>query len=249
MTDVAAASGGTLSIEHVIRETFGICRRNLVTLLLLAAIFYGAVIAIAIVGVVIGGVAIFAGGGGIGNMMAAAPFIVLLAVFVIAASVALQAASIQVAVADLSRRRTSVGPALQLALSHVWPLVGIGLLAGLGIGFGFMLFVVPGLILMTIWSVVVPVRIVENTGVFDSFGRSAQLTKGSRWSIFGLVVLYMFVTIMFQWALNGALGQFVGFIGSILLSIPAPVGIAVIYMELRRIKGEATPESLASVFD
>ena len=47
----------------------------------------------------------------------------------------------------------------------------------------------PGLILLTIWSVVVPVLMLEGTGVFRSFGRSQELVRGHGWSVFAVVAI------------------------------------------------------------
>ena len=59
-------------------------------------------------------------------------------------------------------------------------LIVVGILAGIAIAIGFVLLIIPGLFLITIWSVIVPVIVIERTGVFDSFGRSRELVKGQR---------------------------------------------------------------------
>ena len=63
----------------------------------------------------------------------------------------------------------------------VIPLLVAGLLAGLGIAIGFVLLVIPGLFLLTIWAVIGPVIVVEGTGALDSFGRSRALVRGYGW--------------------------------------------------------------------
>ncbi len=45
---------------------------------------------------------------------------------------------------------------------------------------------VPGIILAMMLAVAVPVAIVESKGAFDALGRSRELTKGNRWSIFAV---------------------------------------------------------------
>ncbi len=59
------------------------------------------------------------------------------------------------------RRDSSAGDLLRSAMPFVLPLIGAGLLAGIGIAIGMLLLIVPGLILATIWAVIAPVIVVE----------------------------------------------------------------------------------------
>ena len=42
---------------------------------------------------------------------------------------------------------------------------------------GFLLLIIPGLILLTVWAVVVPSLVIDKAGIFGSFSRSADLTR------------------------------------------------------------------------
>ena len=68
-----------------------------------------------------------------------------------------------------------------------------GLLAAIGIGIGFVMLIIPGLVLLTLWLVIVPVIMLEGAGVFESFGRSMRLVRGHGWSVFGVIVLTIIV--------------------------------------------------------
>jgi hypothetical protein len=70
-----------------------------------------------------------------------------------------------------------------------------GLLAALGIALGFVLLIVPGLILMTIWSLIVPVIVLENRRATESFGRSRELVRGYGWQVFGIILLTLLLLI------------------------------------------------------
>jgi hypothetical protein len=69
-----------------------------------------------------------------------------------------------------------------------WPLLAVAILAGLGIGVGLLLLIVPGLILMTIWAVVVPVCVVERPGVLASFSRSRALVRDNAGPVFATLI-------------------------------------------------------------
>lgn len=87
------------------------------------------------------------------------------------------------------RRDSSVGDLMRSVLPVLGPLIGAAILSGLGVGAGFILLIVPGLILLTMWAVIAPVIVVERRGVFDAFGRSRQLVRGQGWPVFGSVVV------------------------------------------------------------
>jgi hypothetical protein len=66
---------------------------------------------------------------------------------------------------------------------------GASILAGIAITIGLILLIVPGLYLITIWAVIVPVIVLEQSGAMASFGRSQQLVRGRGWHVFGTLVL------------------------------------------------------------
>jgi len=59
------------------------------------------------------------------------------------------------------RRDHSVRELVHSVEPVFWQLLAVSLLAGIGIGAGFVLLIVPGLILMVIWAVVAPVTVLE----------------------------------------------------------------------------------------
>ena len=86
---------------------------------------------------------------------------------------------------DLNGRRASFGEALSTGLGSIGPLFVIGVVYTIGVGFGFLLLLVPGLMLLTAAGRGRAVGVIENTPIMASFSRSSALTKGHRWPIFG----------------------------------------------------------------
>ncbi len=73
-----------------------------------------------------------------------------------------------------------------------------GLLAGLGIAFGLVLLIVPGLILLTWWILLIPVIVLEGRSAGEAFSRSRELVRGYAWSVFGVIVLTILLVIAFN---------------------------------------------------
>jgi hypothetical protein len=92
------------------------------------------------------------------------------------------------------RRDSSVGQLIEETWPVVLPLIGAGILAAIGITIGLFILVIPGLILLTIWSVIAPVIVVERSGAIDAFGRSRALVKGNGWQVFGVIFVVFLIT-------------------------------------------------------
>ncbi|HEU5212599.1 MAG TPA: hypothetical protein VFU10_07495 [Gaiellaceae bacterium] len=114
------------------------------------------------------------------------------------------------------RADLSIGETIGRVGPHVGTLLAAGILAGIGIIIGLILLIAPGLLLATWWSLIIPVIVLEQKGVFDSFGRSRELVSGHGWQVLGVIVLGFLInigaTIVIALALiwiPGAGGEFV----------------------------------------
>jgi hypothetical protein len=91
------------------------------------------------------------------------------------------------------RADMSIGDTVRAAVPYLGPVAGASILAAIAITIGLILLIVPGLYLITIWAVIVPVIVLEGAGVFASFGRSQQLVRGNGWHVFGTLVLVFII--------------------------------------------------------
>jgi hypothetical protein len=243
-------------IGRTVSTTFGVISRNLPTLVGLSFLIFLPSLLFSLYNGTTN--AVLAGQKN-GWIFAAAAFVLQ-----IACTYLLQAAVVRCAITDLNGERPSFGQALSSGLGLIVPVVIISVLYLAGISVGMALLIIPGLMLAIAWLVAIPVRVVENTSITQSFGRSRALTKGSRWPIFWIVVMYGIIAFLFAAIVLAAIG--VGFAGSAtafrniplivatwleqaVLAIVTSVGVAVIYYELRTIKEGIAPEQLASAFD
>jgi hypothetical protein len=103
------------------------------------------------------------------------------------------------------RADLSLGDTVQAARPFVGRVAGASILAGFGILIGLILLIVPGLFLLTIWCLIVPVIVLENAAVGQAFGRSQQLVKGYGWHVFGTLVLAFLLLIVVDLIIVGIL--------------------------------------------
>jgi hypothetical protein len=144
------------------------------------------------------------------------------------------------------RRDQSVEQLFRAITPVVLPLIGAGILAGIAIAIGFVLLIVPGLFLMTIWAVVAPVIVLERSRVLAAFGRSRALVRGNGWPVFGVIAIFFLILLVVGF-LFGAIGASAGGVGRVIFDFVASVltaplvalAASVLYYRLRAVKGEA----------
>jgi hypothetical protein len=91
-----------------------------------------------------------------------------------------------------------LGETVRAALPYLWPVIGASILAGIGVTIGFILLIVPGLILLTFWCLIVPFIVVGGSGALASFGNSWRTVRGYAWRVFGTYVLVFLILIAFS---------------------------------------------------
>jgi uncharacterized membrane protein len=158
---------------------------------------------------------------------------------------------------EISGRPFSIGQSINAALRRSPALIAVVLLTWLYAIFAALLLVVPAIIVFCVYAVASPACVVERIGPIKAMSRSAFLTKGNRWRVFGLMILLFLVT--------GLLSQFAillarlagGPVFSLVVSAPvegivggfSAVAIAVLYAQLRIAREGVDIDHIAAVFD
>jgi hypothetical protein len=158
----------------------------------------------------------------------------------------------------LRGRKVPIGDCLVEGLRRLPVGIAVGFLAYLGIVLGMVLLIVPGFIVLTMWSVALPANTVERTGVLASLSRSSELTRGRRWRTFGTIIVPVLITLVTSWLLIGLFGlrglnsetfQLVSWIVNAVEQAFSVCVFATLYYYLRREKEGVDIEQVAAVFD
>jgi hypothetical protein len=168
-------------LTGVLTEAWALYRRYAAHFLLLAFVIY------LITGVV---VALLSLAGAVGLILGG--IIGFIASFVVQTSLIKAVQDVRDGRVDLD-----LGQTVRAALPFLWPVIGASILAGIGITIGFILLIVPGLILLTFWCLIVPFIVLAGSGVFESFGNSMRTVRGYAWRVFGTYVLVFLILIAF----------------------------------------------------
>lgn len=162
-------------------------------------------------------------------------------------------------VQELSGNHASLGTSVTKGLSRLFPVLLIALLLIIGVAIGLVLIVVPGVILYCMWYVTIPAAVLERPGIFGAFSRSAALTKGHRWEIFGIIVVMWLISYAINKALESAFvsPSLDDFKTLVIVSISIQIAFSALqasidgctYFLLRREKEGTGADELARVFD
>jgi len=132
-------------------------------------------------------------------LVAVAPELRLLSWLVSLVATSLFTGIIVEVVADMEdgSRDAGAGQLLRAVRPVLGKLIMVGFVAAVTEGIGLALLVLPGLVLLTMWSVFAPVIVLERPPGLRALGRSRELVRGSGWRVFGVIfVLVILVTIV-----------------------------------------------------
>jgi hypothetical protein len=265
----AAAPVSRFDLGRVVERTFASIGRNFAVFLLLALLLSGIpALATGVLLAIAGGQADQSTSGvsdpttliAIGASLSGFVFLVGAV-----ASFILQAAIVYGTIADLNGRRAEFSECLSTGLRSWFWLFLLAIVVVVAEVFGYILFIVPGLMMTVAWMVAVPAQVVERTGVFGAIGRSAELTRGHRWPIFGLLIIYLIGVGVLQGSIPAIISIAAASLSpttmraatqivtqpllAVTTSLIGAAGVASIYYELRSTREGIGPEALAAIFD
>jgi uncharacterized membrane protein len=109
-------------------------------------------------------------------------------IFVVLSAIA-TAATVFIVSESYMGRPLSAGEALNRATPFLWRVIACSILTGLLVMVGFLLFLVPGIVLLCGLILAFPALVLEpGSTASGALARSWALTRGSRWRIFGMLL-------------------------------------------------------------
>ena len=157
---------------------------------------------------------------------------------------------------DLRGQRAGFGGCLARGVASILPVMIASLLFSILTGIGFILLVVPGVMLWMAWWLYIPVIVVEKRGIVESLKRSAFLTAGRRWRMFWLWVVVTIASQLASAVLQKVSAAAIGDWGGVVIYVWyaattafTAVMTAVSYYYLRVDKEGIAIDDIAAVFD
>ena len=139
------------------------------------------------------------------------------------------------------------------AMSYFWKYVGLSLLMTIILMVGFMLLIIPGIILSVWFAFATYILILENSGIVDSLKRSREYVRGKWWGVFGRLIVMSILIALLAMAISmitvvmpdGSIADAIVAALSLLLT---PVAVAYMYLLYNEVKTSPTaaPEAPAS---
>jgi hypothetical protein len=148
------------------------------------------------------------------------------------------------------RRDHGIGDLFSAAAPAILSLLLFSILAVIGVGIGIALLIVPGLVLLTFWSVGGPAIVAERVGPFEAFGRSWNLVRGQAWSVFGTLVVVTLIWLVVGIVIGviaTPIGSVANAIGGVISgAVTAPIyalALSVMFFDLGGGRVSETPEA------
>jgi len=250
--------GGSFDLGRVVQRTFAAISQNWLVFLVSSV-------------VLIGIPSVISGFGHGQNIFMASTPAAMVAILVgglltLVGTYVLQGVVVFTTINGFNGKPVDLAGALSAGLRFFFPLLGLGIVMGIGLVIGFIVLIVPGIILSVMWVVAAPAVVAEKRGIMESFQRSRDLTRGSRWLIFAIILVYFIIAMIVGVAVSSvgaastgsfATGATEAPIAAFVLTpivnvvsyILSSAGVASIYYELRTVKEGAAPDQVASAFD
>lgn len=207
-----------LSTGEILDQSFGLFRREFATLVTISAICSGVPVLVGIWAQARGGL-----------LLAPALWVVAMLLSMFGSAVATGASTFVVSGGYLGRE-VSAGEGLRRALPLIWSLIACSFGFSLLLGVGFMLLLVPGIIVLSGCVLCYTALVVEGLPAGKAIGRSWELTREFRWRMLGLLVVFFIVALLPVMAIGALTGVFSDQASSVLAlqqgTLPTPILIS-----------------------
>src|SRR2546427_1013387 len=158
-----------------------------------------------------------------------AAFLLLIAViFVvnIVFSTIAEGSAVKLASEQITKGQVSLGASIRFAVSRLLSIWALSIIVGIIVVLGFIALILPGIILAIMFSLALPVLLIENKGVMESMGRSRELVR-NRWlktfATFLVLGIILLVASFIVSAISGSLGILGPVVNGILSALYQPL--------------------------
>jgi membrane-anchored glycerophosphoryl diester phosphodiesterase (GDPDase) len=183
--------------------------------------------------------------------------IFILAALVAAAISVITTAILQAAILRAAAQATINDP-VDVEASYRWGLRRFGsvllvsIMVGIVVAIGFILLIIPGIILLVFFSISIPSVVVESRRGREAMRRSWNLVKGHFWHVLGVIVVTAIITGIIQSVLRAIAGHtailelILGTAGQVLVAPFSALVTVLLYLDMRARSEGITASGLRS---
>jgi ribosomal protein L40E len=124
-----------------------------------------------------------------------------------------QGGAIKMASEEITTGQVNIGASVRFAVSKLLSIWALSIIVGIIVFLGFIALIVPGIILAIMYSLALPVLLIENKGVTESMGRSRQLVShrwGKTFGTFLVLAIIVIIASVIVSAITAPLGNILG---------------------------------------
>src|SRR6266567_828671 len=129
-----------------------------------------------------------------------------------------EGSAIKLASEEITKGQVNFGASIRFAVSRLLSIWALSIIVGILVLLGFIALIVPGIILAIMYSLALPVLLIENKGVTESMGRSRQLVS-HRWAKTFGTFLVLGIIVLISSLIFGAITAPLGIIGPVVNGI------------------------------
>jgi hypothetical protein len=132
-----------------------------------------------------------------------------------------QGGAIKMASEEITKGQVNTGASVRFAASKLLSIWALSIIVGIIVFLGIIALIVPGIILAIMYSLALPVLLIENKGVTESMGRSRQLVShrwGKTLGTFIVLIIIVAVASLIISTITAPLGNILGPVANGILS-------------------------------